>query len=232
MSPTARLLCGSLVFISCSAAPLESSLEIAIFLGIVAVWTVICGFPRRRLLQVLRFAGFLFLPLLLLAPIIRVDANLSSWSETIRVPLIIALRGTVCIVVCAATIAAMSLTELGQGLTGLRLPRLLVTLILQIAHQTVMLTDESRRTMAALRVRGVTSATLFARLRSLFALPVLWSQRFLLRAERVSAAMEMRGFEGPPHRKRAAKLSRAECGAVATSIVILGVVLVLRWKIA
>ena len=231
LTPTTRLLCGTLVFASCSAASLEKLWGIALLFGVLIGWTAGCGFPLRRLGHVLSFAACLFLPLLLLAPIIRIQSDSGSWSEALRVPLVIGLRGTACIVVCAATLSVLNLAELGQGLAGVPLPHTLAALIMQIAHQTALLTDESRRMVAALRVRGVPSATVSIRLRCLFVLPVLWLLRLLLRAERVSAAMEVRGFDGPLRRERIASVSISDRCAIAAAFLVFGAVLFLRWEV-
>ena len=229
LKPSTRLACGTFVFASCSVAPLNTLCGVAIFFGVLIGWAAGCGIPLRRLSNVLRFAACLFLPLLLLAPFASFQAGSCSWSEALRVPLVIGLRGAACVVVCAATLSVLDLAELGQGLAGLPLPRTLAALVMQIAHQTALMTDESTRMATALRVRGVPSATVSVRLRCLFALPVIWLLRLLLRAERVSAAMEVRGFDGPIcGESSTAGTSASDRCAVAFSLLVLGAVLVMR----
>ena len=229
LTPSTRLACGTFVFASCSVAPLNTLGGVALFFGILIGWTAGCGLPLRRLAHVLRFAACLFLPLLLLAPFARVQGDTGSWFEALRVPLMIGLRGTACVVVCAATLSVLDLAELGQGLAGLPLPHTLAALLMQIAHQTALMTDESKRMMTALRVRGARSATVSVRLRCLFALPVIWLLRLLMRAERVSAAMEVRGFDGPLRTERLAGTPAFDRCAVAFSLLVLGAVLMMRW---
>lgn len=231
LSPSARLVCATLTFASCSIVPLNDPGCVALLLGVLMGWTAWCGIPLRRLGSVLCFALCLFLPLLLLAPVARLQAEAGSWSEAFRVPLAIVLRGISCVVVCAAAMAALELSELGQGLAGLPLPRTLMALVVQIAHQAALLTDESSRLAAALRLRGVPASGAALRLRCLFALPVLWLVRLLMRAERVSAAMEVRGFEGMPRRDHAAGVSVFDRSAMAVALVVLGAALVLRWGV-
>ena len=229
-APSARLSCGILVFASCSVVPLRSPWGVALFAGVLIGWTAWCGLPRRRLFSALRLAACLFLPLFLFAPFIRAQAETGSWPAALRVPLTIGLRGTACIAVCAAAMAALDLAEFGQGLSGLPLPRALVALVVQIAHQAALLTDESRRTVTALRLRGVPSAGAGMRLRGLFSLPVIWLLRLVARAERVSAAMEVRGFSGlPPTRQKIGMSASDRCAAVLTALVF-GAVLYLRWR--
>jgi len=230
-APSARLLCGTLVFASCSIVPLRSPWGVALFAGVLLGWAAWCGLPRRRLFPALRLAACLFLPLFLFAPFIRGQAETGSWLEALRVPLTLGLRGTACIVVCAAAMAALDLAECGQGLGGLPLPRALVALVVQIAHQTALLTDESRRTVTALRLRGVPSAGVDTRLRCLFSLPVIWLLRLVVRAERVSAAMEVRGVSGPVcNRRTTADMSASDRCAAAFATLVFGAVLYLRWR--
>lgn len=228
LKPSTRLACGTFVFASCSVAPLNTLCGVAIFFGVLIGWAAGCGIPLRRLSNVLRFAACLFLPLLLLAPFALFQGDSGSWSEALRVPVAIGLRGTAYVVVCAATLSVLDLAELGQGLAALRLPHTLAALIMQIAHQTALMTDESRRMVMALRVRGVPSAAVSVRLRCLFALPVIWLLRLLRRAERVSDAMEVRGFDGPLRGERAAGTSASDRCAVALWLLALGAVLVMR----
>lgn len=231
VSPSARLVCAMLTFTSCSIVPLSDLRCVALLVFVLVGWTVWCGIPLRRLGAALCFAGCLFLPLLLFAPLARLHAEAGSWSEAFRAPLVIALRGVSCVVVCAAAMAALELSELGQGLAGLPLPHAPVALIVQIAHQTTLLADESVRMAMALRLRGVPTSGAAVRLRCLFALPVLWLVRLLMRAERVSAAMDVRGFEGPSRREHAAIFSALDRSAMAVAFVVLAAVLVLRWEV-
>ena len=228
LKPSTRLACGTLAFACCSVASPDDPGGMALFFGVLIGWTAGCGIPLRRLVKVLRFAACLFLPLLLLAPLARFQGDAGSWFEALRVPLVIGLRGAACIAVCAATLSVLDLAEFGQGLAGLWLPHTLAALLMQIAHQTALMTDESSRMVAALRVRGVPSATVSIRLRCLFALPVIWLLRLLRRAERVSDAMEVRGFDGPLRGERAAGTSAFDRCAVALGLLVLGAVLVMR----
>ena len=229
-APSVRLTCGILVFASCSLAPLRNLWGVALLTGVLLGWTAWCGLPRRRLFSAVRLAACLFLPLFLFAPFIRGQAETGSWSEALRVTLTIGLRGTACIVVCAAAMAALDLSECGQGLGGLPLPRAVVALVVQIAHQAALLTDESRRTLTALRLRGVPSAGAGMRLRCLFSLPVIWLLRLTVRAERVSAAMEVRGFSGPVCNRQTAGMSASDRCAAAFAAFVFGAVLYLRWR--
>lgn len=228
-SASTRLLCGVFIFASCCAVSLDDYSGIALFAGILTGWIVWCGSPWTKLREVLLFSLCLFFPLVLLAPLIYVEKDAASWVDACRIPLVIGLRGTACIVVCAATVSVLEVSEFRQSLAGMPLPRIFVALVLQITHQTAVLEDESRRMADALRVRGVSSAAAVVRLRCLFALPVIWLLRLILRAERVGDAMDVRGFDGMSHCSARAGASSSDRCAVAVALVVFGMVLMHRW---
>jgi len=192
LSPAARLTCGGLLFLVVLCVPLDRTWGLVLFFGVGIGWGVGCGLPLRRWRAVLSLACVLFLPLLLCAPILA--AHRASWAEAVRIPLEIGLRGTAGLAVGAATMASLAFPEFGRVVDGLPVPRPLAALVVQIAHQTALLADESRRIAVALRVRGARTARWRPRLRVLAALPVIWLLRLVARAERVGAAMEVRGF--------------------------------------
>ncbi len=225
LSPHIRLLCGALFF---SGATLTPPRPAALSFGIAAIagWAACCGLPRRRLRGALALAASLFLPLAALAwAAARLNGDTAAW----RVPAVIVLRSTLGIVAAAATMAALDLAELHDALAALPLPRAVRALLLQVAQQTALLTDETRRLGDALRIRGLVSARLATRVRGLCALPTVWLVRLALRAERVGAAMEVRGFDGGGGGRRAAA-TRADRAAVSLALLVLGVAGWLRWR--
>lgn len=197
-TPPARLVFGILMLGVALAVPLVSGWGVASVLGVGAVWALGCGLPGRRLAGVLILAAWLFLPLFLLMSLAGVRDISGGWTGALHVSAVVALRGTVCLVVAAATMAALDVSEFRRGLSGLPLPHAVRALLLQIVHQTALLTDESCRIAVALRVRGAVSAPWRCRMRAVFAFPVIWLLRLVARAERVGAAMEVRGFAEKP----------------------------------
>jgi energy-coupling factor transporter transmembrane protein EcfT len=94
-------------------------------------------------------------------------------------------------------------------LVRLPVPRVVAAILLQIVHQTATLFYETRRVAAAMAVRGATGS-LGTAWRVLVSLPQVWLPRVIGRAERVAAAMELRGFcDGEPH-----TFSEVETGVV------------------
>lgn len=230
LAPQARLLCGAIVFASCATVPLANGLGMGWFIGVWLGWSLCCGLPWPRLTAVLRFALLLFLPLLLFAPILRWTGEATSWHEALRPPLTLSIRGIAGVALCAATLSTLSLTSFAYGMAALPLPRAVASLLVQLVHQTAHLTDESRRMGDALRVRGVTTASVAVRMRVLAALPLGWLTRVAGRAARVSDAMEVRGFDGLPHNARRERLSANDGFAVALALLAFGGALAIRWQ--
>lgn len=203
MAPAARLLCGALLCAACVTLPARQIAAAALLLLPALCWAALCGMGHKRFLAALAFAAALFLPMLLLA--LPLLAESRPWPEAIGIPLRIMLRGTACLLISAATVSALSLSEFGDALAGLRVPNPLKALLLQIALQTVLLAEEVRRVADAMKVRGLTVAAAGVRLRVIRAWPQVWLLRLLDKAERVGAAMEVRGFgAAAPHPSAAA----------------------------
>ncbi|MFA7172535.1 MAG: energy-coupling factor transporter transmembrane component T [Kiritimatiellia bacterium] len=228
LTPATRLICGALVLASCATASLKGFYGIVLLILVLAGWIAGCGLPLRRLGYLLGFAACLFLPLLLLVPVASLQGGTASASTTLHAALGVGVRGTLCLLVCGATFAALQPAELRQGLAALPLPGAMAALILQVVHQSTLLAEDSRCMVMALRVRGVTSASLIARLRCLFALPVLWLLHLVLRAERVSAAMEVRGFDGVLRGEPLTAASAWDRCAVTLALLVFGVTFALR----
>jgi energy-coupling factor transporter transmembrane protein EcfT len=229
LAPSTRLLCGILVLVSCSASSLNNPLSRALFIVTVISWAVCCRLSRRRLMGILKWSLWFFLPLFCLFLFLLFRPGPGFRTDILHVSFALGLRAAASIIVCASTMEVLDLFELGEGLSGLPLPRVLVALILQIALQTALLTRESRRIAAALRLRGMQSAGITARMRCLFAMPVIWLLRLLLRAERVSAAMEVRGFDGPIRRTASVQIYLSDRLAITLSGLVCSMVLLLRW---
>lgn len=192
LAPAARLLCGALLCTVCVALPAHPLRAAALPLLLTLGWTQLCGMGRKRFFSALAFASALFLPMLLLALPLRAESR--TWQEALGIPLRLMLRGTACLLISAATLSSLRLSEFGDALNGLRLPSPVKSLLLQIALQSVLLMEEIRRTADAMKVRGLTAAAAGIRLRVIHAWPQVWLLRLLDKAERVGAAMEVRGF--------------------------------------
>jgi energy-coupling factor transporter transmembrane protein EcfT len=81
----------------------------------------------------------------------------------------------------------------------------------------------------ALRMRGLPTASLRCRLRGLSALPVIWLLRLAVRAERVGAAMEVRGFDGSAGAGTSSRQSPIDRGAMAGAFALFAAAVAGRW---
>lgn len=231
LTPPARLLCGVIVFTGCAVVPLNKWPGAAWLAALLLGWCACCGLPWRRLGAVLRFTLCVFLPLLLLAPIIRwTGGDLVSWRDALAPPLTLCARGVAGVVICAATLSTLTLPEFAHGMAALPLPRPVASVLVQLVHQTSLLADESRRMGDALRVRNVLVVGTGTRMRVLAALPASWLTRIFARAARVGDAMELRGFDGLPPNARRGRLTVGDMGAVALTLLVLGITLAMRWR--
>ena len=229
LTPQTRLLCGVTVFAVCAAVPLTDWCGGTLFIVTALAWGLCCGLPLKRLAATLKFALLLFLPLLLLALPARWTGEASSWPEALRPPLMLCARGIAGVVVTAATLSTLSLTKFAHGVAALPLPRAVASLLVQLAHQTFLLANETRRMTTALRVRGVPSSGLAVQIRVLAAFPVCWLARIANRAGRVGDAMEVRGFDGLPRGLPHAPLTLRDGLALALAVQALAAALALRW---
>jgi len=228
ITPSTRIICGIVILASCLVLPVYKPLGFYIICGSTITWVLLCGIPWKNITGLLLYAFLLFLPLFLLIP--WIDHHPSggcNWYDATKVPMEISIRGTACILVCASTIAILDLSEFSTGLSRLSIPRMITSLVIQIVHQTAMLANESRRISAALRVRGVPSGYM-ARLRFLPALPTIWLLRVMNRAERIAAAMELRGFEITA-RTSNESISVLDILVMAAVILLFGTSISIRW---
>ena len=228
LAPATRILCGTIVFVCCLIVPVQKPLGIILLACVVACWTLFCGTPWKTVAGLCMYACVLFLPLFLLAPWIETDASANNrWANALAVPLEIGIRGTASIFVCVSTFASLELSEFNRGLSALPLPRILIMLILQIVHQTAMLANESRRMACALKMRGMALGCV-PQIRLLSALPSIWLLRLINRAERVAAAMAVRGVDTMAVTSAAAPWSTLDVLAATLTFLLLVILVAFR----
>ena len=229
LAPPTRLVCGALVFATCLVSPLTSLPGICIGCGAAIGWVALCGLPGSRLLALCLYSMALFLPLFILTPWLEGTGHAQGnpWWEAAEIPLAMSLRGTACVFVCAATMAVFDMADFDAALGSLPIPRIISQLLMQIAHQTAMMTNESQRISTALRIRGL-PIDLAAKLRFLPALPTIWLLRIMNRADRIGTAMDLRGFEFFT-RSSLANFSLIDGLAVTSALLTLGAGISIRW---
>lgn len=175
LTPATRLIVGSLLFLLISLLSLQWW-TVGVVLVLLALWLRFTRFSGRALGRTLLAGVILFAPLVLYGWLTG-----TPWRAAA-----IGGRGVVCLLTSVSTCAAIGAHEARAAVAWLPAP--VARLIVQLVLQSGVLAREARSITNALRLRGGT-------LRVLFAFPTVWLTRLLLKAERVSDAMEVRGVE-------------------------------------
>lgn len=181
LSPHVRIVSAILISITILLIPVTSILLIPIP---ALVWLIICRPEQRIIIKSLKIGAFFFLPFVILLP----------W---IKIPLFVSIRGLSLLIIGMSTMHSVAKSEIIPALSSLPLPSVVRMIIIQVLYQTGTLQNETARMAKALKVRNVTAG--IAMRRSLiFKWPAAWLLRVLVRAERVSNAMEMRDYTNFP----------------------------------
>ena len=207
LAPQTRIVAGVALFGACMVAPVPSRFGLAIISTTTLLWLAACRTPLRIVRAALLLGCALFLPYFLLLPLVVGGPGAETWARASRVPLAVFVRGLAGMLVCIATVTTLTASDLREGLLRLPVPSLVSAILLQIVHQSAALGYETRRIAAAMSVRGASGSGVAA-WRVLSSLPTVWLPRVLIRAERVAAAMEVRGYceqELPSFGARAAR---------------------------
>lgn len=203
--PQTRLVAGGAAFAGCMVSTGATYAGSACAGGIAVAWVLACRPPGRVVRATLLLGVLLLVPYFLLVPLLAPpSADVASWHRALLVPWTLLLRGLCGMLVGMATVTSLTAGDLREALLRLPVPAIVSAILLQIVHQTATLVHETRRVAAAMAVRGAVSGGLAA-WRVLFALPQVWLPRVIERAERVGAAMELRGYcdAAPPAAARA-----------------------------
>lgn len=216
----ARICVAVLVWLCCLVAPADRAAGVGLILLITGSWILIC-MPRPRILAAGLVTGAIaFGPYFAFVPILGKGQLVVAWS--------IFIKGLSSLVISICAACSMSLTELWQGLFSLAIPRLVAMILLQIIHQAFAMWDQTIQIGRAIAVRACTSG-LGLLWRILSGLASVWLPGIVQKADRVAAAMELRGFcrasELPIDRVR---LTVIDLAAIVISIALLVTAVVLR----
>lgn len=203
LHPTVRLAClastlGALLVLD----PFDPR-QAAGMAAIAIAWSLFAGLGARRFARLAALGVALFAPFLALAPWAgggRVVAEL-GWLPPLTVGGLaattrIAARGVACLLVGAGAAASLGSNDLPRGLALPVVPRLVTVMVVQIFRWMEVLLDETRGMSRAIALRRPARAGASATLRLARSLPLAWLPRVVWRAERVAAAMEVRGYRG------------------------------------
>ena len=195
----ARLLTGICIFVAC-LIPSPDRLTGFLFVTITTTaWLIAARPPARTLGRLAVFGLIFFTPFFLITPWVKTSSlslpllqRFTDW-EAVTVPFRVFSRGFASLLIFSATASSMTLSEFYQALAGLPLPSSVVLLVSQIIQQTQLLHRESVRVSRAMALRGASSGLRAALLMVRHA-PFAWLHRIIAKADRVSRAMELRGY--------------------------------------
>jgi energy-coupling factor transporter transmembrane protein EcfT len=190
--PHVRILVGFCFFLTCMIAPTATWIGASLALAIAVTWSCICWPHWHSLRPVLSFG---MVALLSYAVAVMVVALVTDGVSPTTVANVLSLLvgGASTLLVSVATITALGMSDLREGCLRLPVPKLVTAILLQIIHQTATLAYETRRIASAMAVRGSTRGGRVA-WKLVTTLPRVWLPRIVRRADRVAAAMELRGY--------------------------------------
>lgn len=221
LSPQARILVGTGVFAACLVAPAATLPGAAFAIVLSLSWLGMSWPPLRTM----RAALGLGLSVLLSSVLFIHVLGLATGTSSLATSLGMLAWGTSALISTLATVTLLSMSELREGLMRLPVPPIVSAILTQMIHQTATLGYETRRMAAAMAVRGATSNRASG-FRILTALPTVWLSRVIERADRVAAAMELRGYcDGGKERLTGLGLARAD------ALGLVPVVLALTWAV-
>ena len=179
-----------------SLAALEVAMAAATTLAVLARLA-----PRQTLRRMLALEGFMLVVLALLpftvpGRIVAAPLGLAASAEGLHRAAIIILRANGVAVAVMALVGSMEVVTLGRALSRLGAPERLVQLFLFTVRYIAVLEREYRRLRLAMRARAFRPACTPHCWRSFGYLFGMLMVRSLERAERIDAAMRLRGFTG------------------------------------
>jgi energy-coupling factor transporter transmembrane protein EcfT len=193
LAPHIRIVAGAGVFAVCMIAPTATVPGTLVAAAVACCWLCACWPPARVVRTTLILGLVALLPYFLLAPFMNTGPNVAASDRPLAIIGGVFVRGMSSLVVSVATITTLSANDLREGLMRLPVPGAVSAILLQIVHQTATLAYETRQVASAMAVRGASTSGLTA-WRLLSSLPRVWLPRIVQRADRVAAAMELRGY--------------------------------------
>jgi len=192
LAPHVRIVVGTGLLTACLLAPATSWPGVLLALGSSCGWLCVCWPHWRTARSVLVFGSAALLSYLAFA-FLLVLATGAAGAPLAPVLAKLLVGGSSTLLVSVASITALSMADLQQGLVRLPVPRMAAAIFLQIVHQTATLVYETGRVASAMAVRDAASGGVIA-WKVLSSLPRVWLPRIVQRADRVAAAMELRGY--------------------------------------
>ena len=233
LAPQTRLLAGAAALAAAMLAPPVDLRGMLVIAGASGSWLAACRPPLRVVRRVMALGTAVLLPygvLLALAWALAPGAGgaPTSWRQALTVAWSVLARGLAAVLVSLATAASLSGSDLRDGLARLPVPRVASSILLQMLHQSATLAQETRKIVSALELRGASSRATAA-WRLLASLPRVWLPRVMGRAERVAAAMELRGIcEHEAQPLRAVRMGLFDAAVLASAAGVLALAVATR----
>jgi energy-coupling factor transporter transmembrane protein EcfT len=196
----------------------------------VGAWLVASRPPLKTVISSAGLGLLLLFPAFLLVPLMPLDGagSAGGWGHAFVPPAIVLVRGMSGVLISMATVTAVSVSDLREGLTRLPLPDIVSAILLQVVHQTATLFSETKRVASAMAVRGASGGGRAA-WQVLWSLPRVWLPRIVDRADRLADAMELRGYcDGEAHALRSGPMRAADWAALALALALLALAVVMR----
>ena len=235
LAPVALLLCWLALLGTCVLARPSLPVELGLIAGACTAWLLACGPSRRVLVRALLLGLILFLPFFLLLPWTGQAAGQTELGPLMLrddawvAPLHVLVRGLACLLLGLGLVSTLDEAGFQEALSRLPLPRSLLVMIHQVFRSLEPLLTESVGMGRAVAVRSGRTGWR-AGIRLARALPVVWLPRVLERADRVTRAMQVRGYCGELLESRSRSWGVAAALALTLSLVFLALVVVLRWQ--
>ncbi len=234
LAPEARIAAGAALFAASLAAPAGTGRGIALIAFVATAWTAACGMPLRAVKSFALLGAAMFLPYFLLVPLLTGagtpgPSGQGGFLSALAAPWDVVLHGFAGLFLTAATVTSLSASDFRRGVLALPLPRLVTGVVIQIVHQTAVLFAETGSVAAAIAVRSG-SGRAGTVLRVLASVPRVWLPRIIHRADRVSAAMELRGYAETDLRVMGPTKPRAaDAAAIGAAVGLLALAAAIRW---
>jgi energy-coupling factor transporter transmembrane protein EcfT len=231
LAPHVRIAGGAGVFATCMVAPTSVLAGGMLASASAVLWLCACWPPARLVRTTVVLGLAMLLPYAVLIALFSPRRSGVGTGETLAVLAGLLVRGMSALVASFSTIATLSASDLREGLARLPVPTAVSAILLQIVHQTAVLAYETKQVASAMSLR-VASRGRLTLWRVLASLPQVWLPRIVQRADRVAAAMELRGFcAGTLERREVVRVRLADWVTMSLVAGALALALVIRWSV-
>ena len=232
-APVTRLLAWILVITACLLLKPSIWYELLAAVCILTAWLALTRPPRSGIFKLLGLGLIFFVPVFILLPwtgrsdqMIDFFGIMTIRSDAWVAPTNVLARGIFCLLLGYGLIACLEKSEFQQALVRLPIPRVIVVMIHQILRWLGPVVEESTNIGRAVALRGGTRGFKTG-LRLTRALPSAWLPRVLSRADRVSAAMQVRDYRGELMDPGPVRLKKIDAILLFLSTLVLAAVVVM-----